>query len=105
MSIAFDEPGAAAHVRRLDEFDRLISSNLLEAELLTCVTAFVVFHESRVTKHESRPFFVCFDRRVVRKAGYVSPRSGGLSFATLDARQSAVTEALGFPVPWEASLS
>ena len=27
------------------------------------------FHESRITKHESRPFIVCFDRRVVRNAG------------------------------------
>ena len=28
------------------------------------------FHESRDTKHESRPFFACFDRRVVRHAGW-----------------------------------
>ncbi len=27
------------------------------------------FHESRDTNHESRPFFACFDRRVVRNAG------------------------------------
>ena len=27
------------------------------------------FHETRDTKHESRPFFACFDRRVVRNAG------------------------------------
>ncbi len=33
MAIAFDEPGAAALARRLDEFTRLVSSNLLEAEL------------------------------------------------------------------------
>ena len=32
-AIAFDEPGSAAHAQRLDEFARLISSNLLEAEL------------------------------------------------------------------------
>ena len=32
-------------------------------------TVFRVFHESRVTKHESRPFVACFDRRVVRNAG------------------------------------
>ena len=32
-AIAFDEPGAAAYARRLDDFTRLISSNLLEAEL------------------------------------------------------------------------
>ena len=32
-AIAFGEPDAAEHARRLDEFARLISSNLLEAEL------------------------------------------------------------------------
>ena len=32
-------------------------------------TAFKVFHESRVTKHESRPFFACSGRHVVRNAG------------------------------------
>ena len=32
-AIAFDDPGAAAHAQRLDEFARLVSSNLLEAEL------------------------------------------------------------------------
>ena len=32
-AIAFDEQGAAAHTHRLDDFARLISSNLLEAEL------------------------------------------------------------------------
>ena len=32
------------------------------------------FHESRDTKHESRPFIVCFDRRVVGNAGYSNPK-------------------------------
>ena len=32
------------------------------------------FHESRDTKHESRPFIVCFDRRVVGNAGYSTPK-------------------------------
>ena len=32
--------------------------------------AFKVFHESRVTKHESRPFIACFDRWVVRNAAW-----------------------------------
>ena len=31
--VAFDEPGAASLVRRLDESAHLLSSNLLEAEL------------------------------------------------------------------------
>ena len=32
-------------------------------------TVFKVFHETRVTRHETRPFFACFGRRVVRNAG------------------------------------
>ncbi len=35
----------------------------------------MVFHESRVTKHESRPFIACFGCRVVRYAGYSGPRT------------------------------
>ena len=38
----------------------------------------------------------------VATALYVSPQSGSLSFATLDARQSAVAEALGFQILREA---
>ena len=34
-----------------------------------CNTAFKVFHESRVTKHELRPFFACSGRLAVRNAG------------------------------------
>ena len=34
-AIAFDKPGADALAARLDEFTRLVSSNLLEAELRT----------------------------------------------------------------------
>ena len=38
----------------------------------------------------------------VATALYVSPQSGSLSFATLDARQSAVAEAFGFQILQEA---
>ncbi len=33
VAVAFDEPGARRVARRLARFDRLLSSNLLEAEL------------------------------------------------------------------------
>ena len=33
-----------------------------------------------------------------------SPVLTTIAFATLDARQSAVAEALGFPLPWDAEL-
>ena len=48
-AIAFDEPGAAAYAQRLDEFARLISSNLLEAELRAAFAREnLLFHESAV---------------------------------------------------------
>ena len=42
--------------------------------------AFKVFHESRVT--ETRPFIVCFDRRVVRNAGFGSAVAAVVFFAS-----------------------
>ena len=48
-AIAFDEPGAAAHAQRLDEFTRLISSNLLEAELrASFARENLIFQESAI---------------------------------------------------------
>ena len=48
-AIAFDEPGTAAYAQRLDEFARLISSNLLEAELRAAFAREnLLFHESAV---------------------------------------------------------
>ncbi|MDD9980617.1 MAG: PIN domain-containing protein [Gammaproteobacteria bacterium] len=114
--IAFDEPGAAAYARQLDDFARLISSNLLEAELRAAFAREnLVFQESAVAGIE----WILPDRTLapeyatVLEAGYlrgadlwhvttalyVSPRCSSLWFVTLDARQGAVAEALGFPVP------
>ena len=120
-AIAFDEPGAAVHARRLDEFTRLISSNLLEAELRAAFAREnLLFQESAVAGLEwilpdrtlAPEFATVLETGHLRGANlwhvaaalYVSPQSGSLSFATLDARQSAVAEALGFPLPWEADL-
>ncbi len=120
-AIAFDEPGAAAHARRLDEFARLISSNLLEAELRAAFAREnLLFRESAVAGIEwilpdrtLAPEFATVlatgylrgaDLWHVATALYVAPQAGGLSFATLDARQSAVTEALGLSIPWDANL-
>ena len=118
-AIVFEEPGAAAHARRLDGFDRLVSSNLLEAELrAACAREGLTFRESTISKIgwvlPLRPlaaeFAAVLDAGYLRGADlwhvaaalYVSPRPGGLAFATLDARQGAVAGALGFPPAWEA---
>ena len=120
-AIAFDEPGAVEYAERLDEFARLISSDLLEAELRAAFAREnLLFQESAVAGIEwilpdrtlAPEFATVLETAYLRGADlwhvaaalYVSPQSGSLSFATLDARQSAVAEALGFPLPWEADL-
>lgn len=121
-AIVFDEPKAESYARRLDDFDRLISSNLLEAELRAAFAREdLSFQESAVAGIE----WILPDRRLTPEFGvaleagylrgadlwhiatalYVSHETGGLSFATLDARQSSVAEKLGFPLPWQAALS
>ena len=120
-AIAFDEPGAVAYAQRLDEFARLISSNLLEAELRAAFAREnLLFHESAVAGVE----WILPDRTLapelatvletgylrgadlwhVATALYVSPQSRNLSFATLDARQSDIAAALGFRILPEAEL-
>ena len=118
-AIAFDEPGAAAHARRLDEFARLISSNLLEAELRAAFAREnLLFQESAIAGIEwvlpnrtlAPEFAIVLETSYLRGADlwhvatalYVSPEPDSLSFATLDARQGAVAEALGFSVLREA---
>ena len=118
-AMAFDEPDAQTHARRLEQFSSLFSSNLLEAELRAAFAREnLLFRESAVAGIEwvlpDRPLAPEFaavleagylrgaDLWHVAMALYVSPRPDSLAFATLDARQSVVAAALGFPVPWEA---
>ena len=120
-AIAFDEPGAAAYAQRLDEFARLISSNLLEAELRAAFAREnLLFHESAVAGVEwilpdrtlAPEFATVLETGYLRGADlwhvatalYVSPQSRNLSFATLDARQSDIAAALGFRILPEAEL-
>ena len=104
----------------MDEFARLISSNLLEAELWAAFAREnLLFQESAVAGIEwilpdrtlTPEFAAVLETGYLRGADlwhvaaalYVSAQSGSLSFATLDARQGTVAEALGFPLPWEAN--
>ena len=114
-AIAFDEPGAATHARRLDDFARLLSSNLLEAELRAAFAREnLFFHENAIAGVEwilpnrslAPEFARVLDAGYLRGADlwhvatalYVSPQSGSLSFATLDDRQNIVATTLGFQV-------
>ena len=121
-AIAFDEPVAAGLTRRLEGFSRLISSNLLEAELRAA------FAREKITPRENAIAGIDWllpDRTLapelvtVLEAGYlrgadlwhvatalyVAVRPEDLPFATLDSRQGQVAEALGFPVVGEVARS
>ena len=121
VSIAFGEPGAAEVARRLAEFTRLVSSNLLEAELrATFARENLAFDDAVVASIEwifppeslAAQFAAVLDAGYLRGADlwhvatalYATPSAESLYFATLDARQGGVAEALGFPMAWSAAL-
>ena len=118
-AIAFGEPPAAAIAGRLDEFDRLISSSLLEAELRAAFVREKLDFEKRIVLGID---WILPDRTLspevnaVLQAGYlrgadlwhvatalyVSSNPVRLAFATLDSRQAAVADALGFAILGES---
>ena len=114
-AIAFDESGTEALARRVDDFESLTYSNLLEAELRSVFAPEQLpFPESTVAVVE----WILPDRSLaaefatvlrtghlrgadlwhVATALFVSPGMSDLWFATLDVRQNAVAADLGFPV-------
>jgi len=116
VAIAFDEPAAKTLRRQLARYDRLISSNLLEAELrsalrrekvesspddLLSVVTWLLPHRP-LTSEISR----VLERGYVRGAGlwhlacalYVFPDPGESRFLTLDKAQRNVARDLGFRV-------
>ena len=119
MAIVFDEPHASTLASRMDGFDRLISSNLLEAELRAAFMREKLEFEERIVLGID---WILPDRtltpeiKTVLRAGYlrgadlwhvatalyVSSGLPQLSFATLDVRQGVVADALGFVVLGES---
>lgn len=114
VAIAFGERGGSSLARRLEAFDELVSSNFLEAELRAS------FARERVPTDAELLSWITWvlpDRPLSREittvlsAGYLrgadlwhiacalylaeSPRN--LPFITLDDRQRAVAQQLGFP--------
>lgn len=111
--IAFGEPASDIFARALGGIDRLISSNLLEAELRAAFSREnEPFQESVIAGIDwifpNRPltselkaalsagYLRGADLWHVATALYVSPDPQSLIFATLDARQGRITSALGF---------
>lgn len=112
-SIVFREPGASALKRRLERFDDLFSSNLLEAELRTACVREEVEDDPVILSAVSwvipeRPLSAEITR--VLEAGYVRGADcwhlatalflvgdpADISFLTLDGRQAQVARTLGF---------
>ena len=113
VAIAFGEPGAMDLARRLGEFDELVSSNLLEAELRAVFAREVVERDPATLMGLS---WVVPDRPLHREmarvleagavrgtdcwhlatALYLAPEPGTVSFLTVNPRQRRIAEVLGF---------
>jgi predicted nucleic acid-binding protein len=113
VAIAFQERGGTALRRRLERFDELLASTLLEAELRAALLREGVTDEPRLLGAVSwvvpdRPLGAeiarVLDAGYVRGADcwhlatalYLAEDPGALSFVTLDERQGDVASKLGF---------
>lgn len=115
VAVAFSERGGATAARRLNTFSRLLSSNLLEAELRVAFAreghefedGFISGIEWVLPDRTLAPEFTKVlgagylrgaDLWHVSVALYVTGQGGGMSFITHDRRQRSVAAALGFLV-------
>lgn len=116
VAVAFDEPGARKLAARLRRFERLFSSNLLEAELRSALSREGVDGRAEdllswiAWIYPNRPLTAEYTR--ITATGYVkgadlwhlanalflSPDAEDLSFLTLDTRQAEVAGRLRFPL-------
>ena len=113
VAIAFGEDGSEELARRLDGFSRLVSSNLLEAELRAACA-----REGRSVPEDllSRVGWILTERPLSAEIGlalgrgylrgaalwhvatalHAAPEPGAISFVTLDEGQAKVARALNF---------
>lgn len=113
VAIAFGEEGAEDLARRLDDYSRLVSSNLLEAELrAACAREGRSVPEDLLSRIgwilTERPLSaemkIALDRGYLRGAAlwhvatalYAAPEPEAISFITLDENQARVARALNF---------
>jgi predicted nucleic acid-binding protein len=114
VAVAFDEPGARKLAARLRRFDRLFSSNLLEAELRSALVRegadghiedllswlTWVYPNRPLTPEYARITTLGYLRGAdlwhLANALFLAPDPTDLSFLTLDGRQGAVARRLGF---------
>ena len=117
VALAFGKAGAATLARNLTAFSRLVSSNLLEAELRAAcqreeraVPTHLLARISWVPTHRplSLEMETALDAGNLRGADlwhiatalYATPDPGAMAFVTTDRKQARVAAALGFqPCP------
>ena len=115
VAVAFGEKGSAAAARRLEQFDEVFSSNLLEAELRSAFRREGVEEDPDVLSPISwivpdRPlgpeiatvlstgYLRGADCWHVATALYLAGDPAAMTFLTLDLRQRAIASTLGFDV-------
>lgn len=114
LTVAFEEPAAAAVVQRLAQFPRLVASNLLEAEMRAAFGRLGlefddgllsdidwIFPDRPLTKEIKDALNVAYLRGAdlwhIAAALYVKDTVvGEMTFITLDNRQRAAAANLGF---------
>lgn len=113
LAIEFDEAGAPYAIERIDSASKLISSNLMEAELRSAMRRQDIELDLKIISdvdwiHANRPLTPEFER--VLRVGYLrgadlwhvavalfaSPDPSQISFITLDVRQRDVARDVGF---------
>lgn len=116
IAVAFGEPGAESLARRLESYDQLVSSDLLEAELRSALKREGVegghdlldglswaLPDRRLTAEIDRALAARYLRGAdlwhIATALYVAESPGDVDFLTLDAAQRDAAAALGFPTP------
>ena len=115
VTVAFGQPGAAEIAQRLNNFDRLTSANLLEAEARAAyarenrqfddsiLSKFDWIYPDRPLSHEfaailGAGYLRGGDLWHIAVALYFYPDPTEITFLTLDNRQGEVAAALGFRV-------
>jgi len=116
IAVAFGEPGARPLARRLEDYDELVSSNLLEAELRAALRREGVdggddllagvgwiLPDRRLTAEIERVLAVRHLRGAdlwhVATALYLAESPAEVDFLTLDSAQREAAAALGFATP------
>jgi hypothetical protein len=114
VAICFGEPGYERVVNQLDRFDRLLASNLMEAELRAALVregagnreadllaGFTWIYPNRPLTAEYRRILAAGPLRGadlwhLACALFLAPEARDLAFLTLDQQQQAVARELGF---------